>query len=186
MSDRRVVHVGSEGRLWTPAQILALVIGVIFAVLGGVALLRTGGIGTSIFEPVTSVAGLQYTPLLALIEVAFGLLLIAVGAFPSAADGVVFLGVLALAFGLLLVIEPDAFRSSIAAGSAHGWFYVVTGGLAALTGLATPAVLRRRVTYREEDEEVVERPSRPDQGRTQRLDSDDDDLQRTRRLDRQS
>lgn len=139
--ERRIVQV-ETGPSWTPAQILALVLGVVFVVLGGVALLRTG-IGTNVFEPTATVAGLAYTPLLGMIEVVFGLILLAAGAFPGASDAVVFLGVLALAFGLLLVIEPGAFQESLAAGEAHGWFYVVCGGLAAATGLLTPTIMRR-------------------------------------------
>lgn len=144
MSRHEIIRLGSGDRSWTPAQILALVLGVIFIVLGGVALVRAG-INESLVEPTTTVAGLSYTPLLGIIEVVFGLLMLTVGAFPRAPEGVVFLGVLALAFGLLLVIEPGAFERSLAAGRAHGWFYVITGGLAAIVGLATPAFLGRSV-----------------------------------------
>lgn len=143
----RIVHVSSE-RSWTPAQIISLIIGLVFIVLGGVALLRTG-VGIDLFEPTTTVAGLSYTPLLGMIEIAFGLLMLAAGAFPGGSDGVVFLGVLALAFGLLLVIEPAAFNESLSAGRAHGWLYVITGGVAALTGLLTPSLARRRYESRE-------------------------------------
>ncbi len=141
VGERRVVQVNA-GPTWTPAQILSLVLGVAFVVLGGVALLRSG-VDTNLFQPVVSVAGLAYTPLLGIIEVVFGLVLLVAGAFPGASDAVVFLGVLALAFGLLLVIEPGAFQASLAAGQAHGWFYVICGGLAAATGLLTPVVMRR-------------------------------------------
>lgn len=175
----RIVRVNAE-RSWTPAQIVALILGVAFVVLGGVALLRTG-IGVDLFEPTTTVAGMSYTPLLGIIEVAFGLLMLAAGAFPGASDGVVFLGVLALAFGLLLVIEPAAFNESIAAGQAHGWFYVIAGGIAALTGLVTPSVQRRRYETREYDRgHHDERPvfsSRDERG-------DDRHTERTERTER--
>jgi predicted anti-sigma-YlaC factor YlaD len=168
-NEPRVIHLSPEVSTWTPAQILALVVGVAFIVLGGVALLRTG-IGQSVFEPTTTVAGLSYTPLLGLIEVIFGLILLAVGAFPGAAQGVVFLGILALAGGLLLVIEPTAFQSSIAAGRAHGWFYVVVGAVLALVGLVTPTALRRRATavVRDHGHEGGHR------GRPRRYERDDD------------
>lgn len=147
MADRfrRAVQVSSDGGIWTPAQLLALVLGVIFLVLGGVALLR-GGVGETLFEPTVSVAGLGYTPLLAIIEIIFGLLLLSVGAFPGAADALVFLGVLELTFGLIIVIEPQAFQASLGAGRGHGWFYVITGGLAAFLSLGLPAVYRWRET----------------------------------------
>ncbi|HEX2026698.1 MAG TPA: hypothetical protein VHF25_01725 [Nitriliruptorales bacterium] len=169
--DVRVIHISAEAVTWTPAQILALVLGVAYIVLGGVALLRTG-VGSSVFEPTTQVAGLAYTPLLGMVEVIYGLLLLALGAFPRAAQGVVFMGVLALAFGLLLVIEPGAFRASIAAGRAHGWFYVLTGGSAAVVGMLTPVLLRRRahayVRDLDLDDEVLRRPQAPAAASTDR------------------
>lgn len=143
--ERRGFRVSADGAIWTPAQLLALVLGVVFLVLGGVALLR-GGVGDTLFEPQVSVAGFGYTPLLAIIEIIFGLLLLSVGAFPGAADAVVFLGVLELTFGLIIVIEPEAFRASLGAGRPHGWFYVITGGLAALVSLILPTVYRWRST----------------------------------------
>lgn len=169
------VHVGADGRHWSPAQILALVVGVVFVVLGGVALLRTGIRVDTILEPTTTVAGLAYTPLLAIIELVFGLLLMAMGAFPGASDGIVFLGLLALAFGLLLVIEPAAFQDSIAAGRAHGWFYVVTGGIAALTALVSPSVTRRVATRRVHEERPPPREDTPQRrpADTQRLDTNE-------------
>lgn len=184
MSDRATerVYVEDGGRSWSPARILALVVGLIFVVLGGVALVRAGIGIDNIFEPTTNVAGLAYTPLLAIIELAFGLMLLALGAFPAASDGIVFLGLLALAFGLLLVIEPAALQGSIAAGRAHGWFYVVTGGMVALTGLAAPAVGRRSGATRIEERRVEDRqeptPKRGDDDETQRLDASDRETSR--------
>lgn len=144
--EREVVDVAPARHPWTPARVIALALGVLFLVLGGVALLRTGGIGPSLSRPIVTVGPLAYTPLLAIIEVVFGLLLLAAGAFPVAADGVVFLGVLALAFGLLMVIEPSAFRQRLAGGQLHGWFYVITGALATLAGLLSSTMVRRRAT----------------------------------------
>ncbi|MGH3442506.1 MAG: hypothetical protein ACRDUY_10805 [Nitriliruptorales bacterium] len=143
MSSREIIRF-DDGRTWTPAQILALVLGVVFIVLGGVALVRTG-LSESLIDPTTTVAGLSYTPLLGIVEVVFGLLMLTVGAFPRAPEAVVFLGVLALSFGLLLVIEPAAFDQALAAGRGHGWFYVLTGGVAAVIGLMTPAFVRRGI-----------------------------------------
>jgi hypothetical protein len=126
---------------WTPAQLATLVLGVVFVVMGGVALLRSG-LDLDLFNPVVVVGGLAYTPLLGLIELLVGLILLAVGAYPGASDAVVFIGVLLLAFGLLLIIEPGAFQESLAAGRAHGWFYAIVGGVAAAIGLSQPAMLR--------------------------------------------
>ncbi|MDQ4131255.1 MAG: DUF4383 domain-containing protein [Actinomycetota bacterium] len=185
--EGRILHVE---RLWTPAQVVALVLGLIFVVLGGVALLRTG-MGGDLLDPTTTVAGLSYTPLLGLIEVIFGLLLIAMGSFPAGSDAVVFLGVLLLAFGLLVVIEPAAFESSIAAGRAHGWFYVVTGAIAAVTALASPAFARRRATYLHSTGAVHEQPvgASPASSQvqaqagtdTRRIDLTEEERRRTRR-----
>ncbi len=185
ITERQVVHVAPPLRLWTPAQIVALILGLIFVVLGGVALLRTG-VGSDMFDPTTTVAGLSYTPLLGVIEVAFGLLLMAVGAFPDGADAVVFLGVLALAFGLLVVIEPAAFESSIAAGRAHGWFYVITGAIAALTALVSPALMRRAIYVRGRGADQPPVAATPPVSRTgtetRRIDLSEEERARTRRM----
>lgn len=146
---------------WSPAQLAALVLGVVFVVLGGVALLRSG-FDMDLFNPVVVVGGLAYTPLLGLIELVVGLILLAVGAYPGASDAVVFVGVLLLAFGLLLVIEPGAFQESLAAGRAHGWFYVTVGGVAAVVGLTQPALLRWYRSRSYEREVVDDRDRRSD------------------------
>lgn len=147
------------GRTWNPPQILALVLGVTFVVLGGVALLRTG-LDMNLFEPIVTVGGLAYTPLLGLIELVLGLVLLAVGAFPVEADSFVFLGVLLVAFGLLLVIEPEAFQTSLAAGRAHGWFYVTVGVVSVGVGLGTPAVQRWQLRRARAERDDVSRTRR--------------------------
>jgi hypothetical protein len=149
MSERHVYV--TNGGSWSPVQILSIVLGVVFIVLGGVALLRAGT-DLNLFTPVVSVAGLAYTPLLAMIELIIGLIFLSFGAFPGTSDAVVFLGVLLFAFGLVLVIEPAAFERTLAAGAPHGWFYVITGGVAAGTALLTPVMVRRysrTETYRD-------------------------------------
>jgi hypothetical protein len=126
---------------WTLSQVVALIVGVLYVVLGGAALLRTG-LDLDLLRPTVTVAGLAYNPLFGLIELFVGLLLLVSGAFPRAVESVVFVGVLAIAFGFVLVIEPMAFQESVAAARAHGWFYVFTGSALAISAIAAPAVSR--------------------------------------------
>lgn len=149
--ERELASADPQAGTWSPPQLLALAVGAGYAVLGGVAVLRTGV--PELFEPVTQVAGLAYTPLLGIAELAFGFLLLTAGAFQTARRHVVFLGMLALVFGLLVVIEPAVLEEWVGVDWAHGWFYALTGGMVALVGLATPtvsgrplSVLRRRIT----------------------------------------
>jgi hypothetical protein len=134
--------------VWSPAQVVAGAIGVFLVVLGGVALARTG-LG-SLTEPTTTVWLFDHAPLLGLINVGAGLLfLVAASGAVSGRGMLVGLGFLALAFGLIVAIEPAAFVATIGAGSTVGWLYGVIGLLSLITGWASPVVVVER---RVEDE----------------------------------
>ncbi len=70
---------------WSPAQIVAVVLGGFFVILGTVALARVGM--SSLTSPTETVWGLAHTPLMALIEIALGLFILASapGSAPSLA-----------------------------------------------------------------------------------------------------
>src|SRR5439155_14809841 len=73
VSERRAVHRGVERPPWSPAQLIALLIGIGYIVLGAVALARTG-IDLNRIGPHVEVAGLHHTQVVGGIEVLFGLL----------------------------------------------------------------------------------------------------------------
>src|SRR5947209_3285579 len=62
--------------LWSPTQIVAGILGVAALVLGGFAIARTGLNTDHVFSPHVSVATLHHTPLLALSDLEFGVLMV--------------------------------------------------------------------------------------------------------------
>src|SRR5207244_31797 len=74
---------------WSPAQVVALAIGLFFAVLGGIALARTGLDLNDVHHPhrIAGWGDWHHTPLLALIELGFGVLMMLAGALPGAWRG---------------------------------------------------------------------------------------------------
>src|SRR5262245_41856336 len=93
-----------RGRHWSPAQFVSLLVGIAAVVFGIVALADTGIHGNWLRSPHREVWSFDHTPLLAVIEIAFGVVLIlaAVSATGSRAVMALF-GLLAVAFGILIV-----------------------------------------------------------------------------------
>ncbi len=139
--EREVVYRSS----WSPSQIVALVGGVLFAVLGGIALARGG------FGDVTAhieVGGFHHTSLLGLIEIGLGLLLLAMAAIPGVErSGLVFVGALALAFGIVVVVQGEAFHGVLGTHANNGWLYVLFGGILLIAALLAPMIFQDRTVY---------------------------------------
>jgi uncharacterized membrane protein HdeD (DUF308 family) len=134
---------------WSPAQIVAVVAGIVLVVLGGVGLARAGTdfsfshLGLAHAQ----VAGLGVTPLSAVAELAVGVLLLAGGAFPGGAKSMTALfGVLMLAFGLVVALDRTPFFHSWAYTTANGIFFVVVGAVLLLTAAVSPVFGSRRET----------------------------------------
>lgn len=143
---------------WSPAQFVALAIGIFFIVLGGVALARTG-MHTDAMDKMTQVGGWSHTTWLGLGELAFGLLMLVAGAVPGGLRGLMsFLGVVALGFGIIVVIQPSSFHKTLGVTSGNGWLYIVTGALAMVAAMAAPVIFGSdgvdRVARRSRREEV--------------------------------
>lgn len=133
---------------WSPAQIGAFIMGIFFVALGAVALARGG---FSDFLAGTTVMGLGHTPLLGLIEIVWGIFMIAAGAIPGAQRGVMaFLGATALAGGLIIVIEPTAFRPALGADAANGWLYLVVGVVTLVITFVAPVIRARDSVYQDQ------------------------------------
>jgi len=132
-SERRT-HLAT----WSPAQAVALIIGIGLTALGAVGMARGG------FDDVTThvnMGGLHHTTLLGIIELAFGVLMMAAGAIPGAARGaMVFLGALALAFGIMVAVGPAPFHDSLATHSVHAALYITIGAVSLLTAMAAPVI----------------------------------------------
>src|SRR5579864_4696193 len=71
-----------ERQPWSPAQVVAIVLGIVFVVLGGITLARTG-INSHVTSDHVSVVGSVQTQLMGYIELVYGALLLAVGSIPG-------------------------------------------------------------------------------------------------------
>jgi len=145
-----VQDVGVEHRSvlwapWSPAQAVALIIGVFYLILGAVALAASGG-NTSGFaaNPHVTALGFHQTPVLGIIEIAFGLFMVMAGAIPGAGRGTMaFLGTLALAFGIIVLAAYASMYNTLGTDNADGWLYLITGIITLIAGMVAPVFLGR-------------------------------------------
>jgi hypothetical protein len=118
-------------------NILAIVggaMGVVLVVIGLVALARTGLPVDDLTGPTASVGPFERTPLMALIEIVAGLLVIAAAVSGDRA-ALVTVGLLALIFGIVWLIEPGAFADALGAGMATAVLYLLLGIVAIVAGM---------------------------------------------------
>lgn len=140
--DQRQGHTTVTRPAWSPAQVIALLVGIAYVVLGGTALARTGIEFSDLSH--TQVAGLDQTAIFALIEIAFGVILLGVGALPGAdRGGMIFMGVIAVASGLIFAIEPETFYDSLGLRRDGGVFLVVTGAVLLIAAMVSPVISSR-------------------------------------------
>jgi len=146
-------------RYWSPAQLIAPVIGFMFTGWGLISLGHSGFHPERVFQPHDALAGLHYTPLLAALEVGFGLMMLIGGGLLRAArtqirtlNGLaVGLGIMivtlagAAALGLGIVILADTWPTQL-----HHWLntdhrdgvlYVVAGAVALGAAVTSPFIL---------------------------------------------
>jgi uncharacterized membrane protein YidH (DUF202 family) len=128
-----------QRRPWSPAQILALAVGILFVVAGGIALARTGIHLHDVTAQRVTVAGVGQTQLLAYIEIGFGVLLLLAGSIPGASrSGMSFLGVTSLVFGIIVVAQPSTFTHPLGIDSSYGVFLIVVGAVVLITAMVAP------------------------------------------------
>lgn len=131
---------------WSPAQMIALAGGIFFVVLGGIALAR-GGLQDLLTH--VSVGGFHHTSLLGLVELTVGLLMLAMGAIPGTdRSGMIFMGSLLLAFGIVVGVQGESFHAVLGTHSNNGWLYVLVGTVLLIAALVAPIVLDREDVYR--------------------------------------
>jgi uncharacterized membrane protein HdeD (DUF308 family) len=128
-----------QHRPWSPAQAIALILGIVFLVLGGIALARTGVNLNDVTGKHVKVAGSTQTQLMAYIELIFGALLILAGAIPGAGRGLMsFCGVVALVFGIVVMAQPSSFYHSLGIGKGYGLFLIIVGAVLLVSSIIAP------------------------------------------------
>jgi hypothetical protein len=139
---------------WSPAQLIALAIGIISTVIGVIALTKTG-IHSNAMDVVRSNGPLwQHTAWLAIGEIVFGLLMIGAGVIPGGARGMMtFLGILALAFGIAVLVDNTDLRAE----DATGWAFIIAGALSLIAASVSPVFFGsdRRAGYSRRREVVA-------------------------------
>ncbi|HEY3832335.1 MAG TPA: DUF4383 domain-containing protein [Acidimicrobiia bacterium] len=129
-------------------QLIGLVIGVAFMVLGIAAVARTSVNTDHIYDPHMFVWHLWQNPLMGLIEIAFGALVVLSSVQPGGTRAAqAFFGVVAFAFGLIVVLNvaPNHLYHWVAVTHRNGWLFLIAGLVLAIPALVTPNVVERRV-----------------------------------------
>ena len=131
--------VAVERQPWSPAQLVSIILGVVFVVLGGIALARTGVDFNRLTSTHVDVAGSTQTQLMGFIELIYGALLLVVGSIPGAGRaGMSFLGIVGLVFGIIIVAQPSTFYHSLGVGSGYAVFLIVVGAVLMITAMVSP------------------------------------------------
>jgi hypothetical protein len=104
--------VDTRSARWDIGSVLAVAAGAVLAVIGAVALVRTG-VNETWYEPVEQVLGMDHTPLLGAVEVGVGVLLMLAG-LAGARMFAALIAVLAAAGATIVAIEPDVVDPELA------------------------------------------------------------------------
>jgi hypothetical protein len=165
-SARRIDNEGAVVRqvsrpTWSPAQIVATIGGIFLIVLGGVGLAHTGFKFTGTAYTRTIVMGLPVTSLGALVELLAGLVVLSGAAGPSAARATSsFIGVLGIAWGLIVALDPTAFGRLWGYNRNDGVFWIIVGFVLLVAAAASPIFMSRHNSVRV-SESRVERTADP-------------------------
>src|SRR5689334_10229898 len=99
---------------WSPAQIISMIVGIGFIVLGVAAVAKTGS--SHLLTPRAVVWHLGHTPLLGWIEIAFGVLAVIAAVVPGGSRWLMgLLGAVALAAGIVVLVNAAPYH-------VHRWF----------------------------------------------------------------
>lgn len=126
---------------WSPAQIVAVLLGIGFLILGVAGLARTGLPVDHLMRPQKDVIGFLHSPLLGSIEIVFGALLIVAGVTAGGARSVMaFLGVIATTFGVLVLLDvaPSRLHRWLGVGEPYGWLALAAGLVLLIAAFASP------------------------------------------------
>ena len=124
---------------WSPAQLVAVLLGIVFLIVGGISLARTGVDTNDMNAHFANTPLWHHTAWLALGEIVFGLMMLGAGVVPGAARGfMTFLGMVALAFGIAVLVAPNTLHQYFGAHSGTGWAYIVVGAISLVAASVSP------------------------------------------------
>lgn len=130
---------------WSPAQLIDVAAGVLLVVLGGVGLARAGTNFSDLTYAHSQVIGLGVTPLSAVAELVAGVLLLAGAAYAASSKAMSsFVGVVMLAFGLVVALDQAPFHRAWDFGRPNGIACAIAGAVLLLSSIASPVFSSRR------------------------------------------
>jgi hypothetical protein len=163
---------------WSLAQPVALLAGLVIGAFAVIALTRTGLDLAHLTRGHASAFGFGQTPLLALAELGFGLLLLAAAAMPLAGRNLMtLLGASALGLGLVMVAGwwSSQITQWLNGTDRDGWLFLIVGAFVLLVAFVAP-VRTRTVPAKPTPEvsptaptEVIAAPAKPPWTRRLRL-----------------
>jgi MFS family permease len=145
-TETEIVEQDSRPRLWSPAQLVALVIGVGFIVFGAVALTETGFSTSRLYEPVERVWTFDHTPLLAIVELGFGVVMLITALRPVAGRALMsLLSAGALGAGIIILADvwPRRLHDWFGVEHRNGWLYVIVGAVGLAFAIFMPTFVHR-------------------------------------------
>jgi hypothetical protein len=145
--------------MWSPAQLVAGVIGVAAIVWGALALSRTGLDFDELTARHDSFAGFHHTPLLALAEIGFGILMVIAALRPVFGRTVMALvGAAAVGLGGVVVADvwPRRMHDWLGAHDRNGWMFIAAGGVVLLAAFVLPILGTNRTQRVVEERRVVD------------------------------
>lgn len=144
---RRVVR-------WSPAQMVAALIGAGYTVLGAFALSHTGFDVNHVTTPTAYVWRWHHTPILGMIELAFGIVMLIAALRPGTAKGLMsLLSTAAIGFAIVALINafPHQIHHWLGVRRNNAWLYLGTGVIGLVASGVSPTFLgihRERVRTR--------------------------------------
>jgi len=125
---------------WSPAQFVGMIVGVGFAVLGIVALIRTGFDTSHIYTPRVIVWHLAHNPVLAASEIGFGVLMIFASVVPGGLRTLMaLLGAAALVLGIVVLAGPShRLVHWLGVGHSSGVFFTIVGAVVIVFAIISP------------------------------------------------
>lgn len=146
------------------AQAVTIASGVLFAVMGAVALARAGiPADGSLTDGHVVVGWLHHTPLLAVGHLLAGAGLLSTGWYAALDRRPSFLGLLGVIVGLVVWVEPGALHGSLGVHRAHAVTYLLLGVAHLASGIAAGW------RHQSGTEQPTDEPARPSWTRTRHL-----------------
>ncbi len=146
-SNSQVVerHTSAITRRWAFDSAICGAIGVVYAVVGLIALVRAGTDGP-LSEPIVEVLGFGHTAVLGLIEIGAGIAFLLAAAMASRGAAIFFGTTVGIA-SFVGAIEADRFEQRLGIESSFAWCSLLMTLLVVVTALLVPRVDSQTTTY---------------------------------------